>query len=112
MQVKITLLDLGDADAIIVHLTKTTGEQLVVLIDAGNVRDGQKCIDKLDPILKSVDKKAPDLIVCTHYDADHIRGLIKIIARYGNDIGKIWSHHPGILQQAAMVSEIVPFISA
>jgi beta-lactamase superfamily II metal-dependent hydrolase len=97
MQIEIKLLDVGDADAIIVRLTRQTGEELLIFIDAGNICDGKRCFEALDT--------APDLVICTHYDADHIGGLLKVIGTYGNAIQQIWMHRPDILRLAADISE-------
>lgn len=39
-------------------------------------------------------KSGPDLVVCTHYDSDHIAGLIDLIGHFGADIGEVWVHEP------------------
>jgi len=94
------MLNVGDGDAIIVQLTKNK-QHLVLLIDAGHPGDAPLCIKALDPILKATDKTAPDLIVVSHYDADHIGGMKAVVEHYGAAIGQAWLHKPGILIQAA-----------
>jgi beta-lactamase superfamily II metal-dependent hydrolase len=91
MKVRIKVLDVGDADAIIVTLNANE-RSLVVLIDGGRVKHKNKVIGKLNEQLKRLNKKVPDLIICTHYDADHIAGLIKIVNYYKRDISstELW----------------------
>lgn len=95
MEIKIKMLDIGDGDAIIVQLKKSNGD-LIILIDGGNAKNSNKVIQNLDPILKENGKSGPDLIVCTHYDADHIGGLKKIAEHYRNKIGTVWVHKPNL----------------
>lgn len=77
MEIKIEMLDIGDGDAIIIHLKREL-ENLIILIDGGNSKNVPKVLAKLDPILVESGKEGPDLIVCTHYDSDHIGGLKRI----------------------------------
>ncbi|WP_299357735.1 MBL fold metallo-hydrolase [Mucilaginibacter sp.] len=100
MDIKITMLNVGDGDAIIVQLTKNK-QQLIILIDAGHPGDAQLCIDALNPVLKSSGKNAPDLVMVSHYDADHIGGMKAVVEHYGAAIGQVWLHKPGILIKAA-----------
>lgn len=72
-----------------------------MLIDAGHPGDAQACIDALTPILKTAGKEAPDLIICTHYDADHIGGMKTVVEEYDKKIGQVWIHKPGILIDVA-----------
>ncbi len=91
MDIKIIVLNVKDGDAIIVHLCKE-GKHFIILIDGGHHTDGEFIIEQLTPILNLTTKKAPDLVVCTHYDNDHIGGLKKIINNYRGDIQQILIH--------------------
>ena len=91
MNIEIKMLNVKDGDAIIVFLYKE-GQTLLMLIDAGHVGDATRVKKELDIFLKKLNKKAPDVIVCTHYDNDHIGGLKEIISFYGKDIGVVWMH--------------------
>ena len=92
MKVKITMLNVKDGDAIIIELTKQS-KSLVILIDGGQpVYYRKKLKPKLEQILKIHNKKAPDIVVCTHYDSDHIGGLIPLIKDYIADIKQVWIH--------------------
>lgn len=92
MKVKITMLNVKDGDAIIIELTKQS-KSLVMLIDGGQpVYYRKKLKPKLEQILKIHNKKAPDVVVCTHYDSDHIGGLIPLIKDYIADIKQVWIH--------------------
>ena len=68
-----------------------------MLIDGGTKKDGEKVIQHLENyILPATGKKAPDLIVSTHHDKDHIGGLIKVVEHYGNLIGEVWVNNPAL----------------
>lgn len=94
------MLDVGDADAIIVHLTREDGEHLVILVDGGHPGDAGTVLTALKPILEKAGKAAPDLIVCTHYDDDHIGGLLKVCQAYGKSIGCVWIHEHQKIKEA------------
>lgn len=85
------MLDVRDGDAIIVSISKSM-VSLVILIDGGHVGDTDTILAELEPVLGKFAKKAPDLIICTHYDNDHIGGLYKIIEYYGASISEVWMH--------------------
>lgn len=93
MGINIYMVNVGDGDAIILTL-KRRQKKAVVLIDGGNKRYTKKVRESLENILTREGKKAPDLIVCTHYDQDHICGIIQIVKEYQDDIKKIWVHRP------------------
>lgn len=99
MQVKIKVLDVKDGDAIIVHLKKSESQQLVILVDGGHSNDFDKTSHALDIYLEEAGKQGPDIIICTHYDADHIGGLEKIVLKYQTKIGQVWIHQPGIIDK-------------
>jgi beta-lactamase superfamily II metal-dependent hydrolase len=92
MDVKITMLDVKDADAIIVELFKP-GKTLVMVIDGGSPTSYKTVLkSKLREILENHKKNAPEIVVCTHYDSDHIGGLIPLIKQYINGIQEVWVH--------------------
>lgn len=39
-------------------------------------------------------KSGPDLVVLTHYDADHILGITELVKDYGENTGRLWAHSP------------------
>jgi beta-lactamase superfamily II metal-dependent hydrolase len=89
------MLSLGNANSSIVWLKDQNNNDYVILIDGGNRGDGQKVIKHLDDyILTPAGKNAPDLIVCTHHDKDHVGGLVDVVNHYGNQIGEIWINNP------------------
>ena len=91
MQVSIKVLDIGDADAIIVTLVK--GEhKLLFLIDGGRKHHSKVVIPELEASLVAAGKANIDFIICTHYDDDHIGGLTEIVKVYSEKTGKIWIH--------------------
>ena len=95
IDISIDMLSLGNADSIIVWLKDENNNHFVMLIDGGNKSDGEKVIAHLDKyILPNVPQSAPDLVICTHHDKDHIGGLITVVEHYGNRIGKVWINTP------------------
>ncbi len=102
MNIKINMLNVGDGDAIIVALKRSDNKQLVILIDGGHVKDAPATIKALETALTAANKKGPDLIICTHYDADHIGGLKKIAEHFTPNIKQVWLHKPGIILRNAM----------
>lgn len=90
MDVKVNILNVKDGDAIIVELAKS-GQSLVMVIDGG---EPAYYVKKMKPVLQAVlkahGKKAPDIVVCTHCDSDHIGGLIPLLTDYGADVGEVW----------------------
>ena len=78
MWYEVHILDVGDADAIVIKYRATEQSPLVTaVIDAGNVGDGQKvldCIGKLED-----EKYHIDYAFCTHPDKDHKGGLFDLM---------------------------------
>jgi beta-lactamase superfamily II metal-dependent hydrolase len=89
MKITIKVLDVKDGDAIIIMLEKNR-KKLIMLVDGGKPSYYKKVINELKPLLEYADKKAPDVVLCTHYDSDHIGGLIPVVKHYGNNIGEMW----------------------
>lgn len=92
MDVKINMLNVKDGDAIIIELFKES-KTLVIVIDGG---EPEYYLEKLKPKLKSIlldhNKKAPDIVVCSHYDSDHIGSLILLLEDYISNIKEVWVH--------------------
>ena len=92
MQTLITRLNVRDGDAIIVELKKQD-KSLVMVIDGGKSQYyASKVAPKLKEILKAHQKKALDIVVCTHYDSDHVGVLFPLVNAYKNDLGEVWIH--------------------
>jgi len=95
IDISIDMLSLGNADSIIVWLKDHNHNSFVILIDGGNRSDGEKVIAHLKKyILPDTGKLAPDLIICTHHDKDHIGGLITVVEHFGNRVGQVWINNP------------------
>ena len=88
MNLKINMLNVVDGDAIIVSI-EHNGKDYVVLIDAGEAIYANSVIQKLDTVLDGVGRKAPDLVVVTHYDSDHIGGMPAVLDKYKGSIGVV-----------------------
>jgi beta-lactamase superfamily II metal-dependent hydrolase len=97
MNVKISLLNVKDGDAIIIELVKAT-QALVMVVDGGKKSYyATKMRRALQPILQKHGKKAPDVVVCSHYDSDHIGGLLQLLEEYIADIKQVWVHRTPVL---------------
>lgn len=97
IHISIDMLSVGNADAIIVWLKDDNNENYVVVIDGGNKGDGVKVIELLDKYIlgsKASGKNAPDLIISTHHDKDHVGGLIEVVNHYKGKIGEVWVNNP------------------
>ena len=91
---KITMFDVGDGDAILVHLKKGS-KDLVIVVDCGHTSDyATHMREPLAALLDETRKEGPDIVVATHYDADHIAGLIPLMKDYEGKVGKLWAHSP------------------
>jgi beta-lactamase superfamily II metal-dependent hydrolase len=99
MDIKIIMLDVKDGDAIIIQLFKES-KSLVIVIDGGEPEYYKtKLKPTLAAILENHKKKAPDIVVCSHYDSDHIGGLILLLEDYISNIKEVWVHKtPALIQ--------------
>ncbi len=71
---------------------ETSGGTVRVLADAGVKASGYKpehVLNKLRPLLAGGSGRL-DLVIGTHYDADHLNGLVPIIADQNIEIGEAW----------------------
>lgn len=103
------MLSVGNADAIIVWLKDDHNTNYVLLIDGGNKSEGEKVIDHLEKYIlgpKASGKIAPDLIVSTHHDKDHIGGLIEVVKYYGSSIGEVWVNNPADHMKSLMYKQL------
>lgn len=88
----ITLLNVGDADAMIVSLDKGN-QNLIMVVDGGKPSDyALKVKPALMALLNEKGKEGPDIVVATHYDSDHIGGLIPLVDDYIDHIKEVWVH--------------------
>lgn len=85
MNITIKILDVGDADAIIVILKKRN-KQICLLIDAGRSRDKDKVANELNKHLRKLKSSDLFIVINTHFDSDHIGGLSSILSKYKNHI--------------------------
>ena len=95
---QIDMIDVGAADAFIIHYTTSDNLWYNVLVDAGNYSNGET-------IAKNFNKWYPneyvDLAIVTHPDKDHFGGFIKLLEMMdANDkdaieIKRFWINDPG-----------------
>lgn len=89
---KIQVLNVGDGDAIIIQLYKKE-ENLLIVVDGGHKSDYKNIVKpQLIKALAETQKIAPDIVVATHYDRDHIGGLIPLVEDYITNIKEVWVH--------------------
>lgn len=91
MHINIIVLNVNDGDAIIVHL-ENEEKHLVILIDGGHLNDYGKITDALKPVLEKAGLAAPNVVICTHFDTDHILGLTGIVNTYKDAIEQFLIH--------------------
>lgn len=94
----IEMLSVGAADAFILYVIDTQDNEHLILIDAGNYKDGDKIIDH---IRKYYSNPVIDLAIVTHCDDDHYGGFVRMLERLSNkdcdaiDIHQFWVNDPG-----------------
>lgn len=95
-------LDVGQGDSEFISLEDTQGRHVRILIDGG--RDA-RVVRELDRIIPQYDRYI-DLIVLTHGDADHFKGLIDVIKEYR--VGRfLWT---GRTETASSFSDLLQVI--
>ncbi|MEM6813085.1 MAG: MBL fold metallo-hydrolase [Bacteroidota bacterium] len=90
MNFEINMINVKDGDAIILTLEKKDRKALIV-IDGGYKKYYSKIKKRLKQLLPRYGNKI-DLLVCTHYDNDHLGGVEKILDEYHSVISEIWIH--------------------
>lgn len=90
MKVEINLINVEDGDAIILMLSDKDRKSLI-LIDGGYKKYYPKIKRRIEQVLPLFNNKI-DLLICTHYDNDHIGGVEKILDDYHQIIEQIWIH--------------------
>ncbi|WP_394660501.1 ComEC/Rec2 family competence protein [uncultured Chryseobacterium sp.] len=90
MPFEIDMLNVGNADAIILRYLDAGDREYIVVIDAGKTEEHGKMV--VDHINKHTNKKSIDLAISTHPDTDHIRGFFYIIEHM--IIQEFWIHDP------------------
>ena len=90
MKYEYEILDVGDADAILIR-HYIGSNPYVVLIDAGNVNDREKIKDHL---VKYYNTYTIDLAICTHPDKDHIGGFFGLLEDDDIIISEFWLIDP------------------
>ena len=83
-------LSVSDADAIIIRY-ENSGDQYVVLIDAGNVSDSDKIKNYIWNHWKTY---TIDLAICTHPDSDHKGGFFGLLNDRNITINEFWLNTP------------------
>lgn len=89
MGYEIEMLNVGNADAIILRYFNNLGHEYVVVIDAGNKKDGIKVAEQINAF---TNQKYIDLAICSHPDGDHIGGFFYLVENVRID--EFWIHDP------------------
>ena len=95
---EIDMLNVGAADACLIHFFDESGKSYVVLIDAGNYSNGKSVSDF---VKTRYGTKTIDLAICSHCDKDHFGGLVYLLedmtARPFSSvkIKSLWVNDPG-----------------
>ena len=76
-QLRVDVLDVGNADAIVVRQGSKT-----MLIDGGKTEDA----DRVLSFLRMAEVEKIDIVLATHFDADHIGGLQSVIEQIPVDV--------------------------
>lgn len=89
MSIQIDMFDVQLGAAVLLQF-ETDGVVIRVLADGGNKK--HRIIDRLKPTMDAFDAGSMriDLMVGTHYDADHLEGLVDIIKDESIEIGEVW----------------------
>lgn len=90
MKAEINLINVEDGDAIIIMLDDKARKSLII-IDGGYKKYYPKVKKRLEEILPKYNN-CIDLLVCTHYDNDHLGGIENILDEYHRQINEIWIH--------------------
>ena len=92
MKVEINMINVEDGDAIFIGLENADNLKALIVIDGGYKRFyNSRVKPRLEQILSKYDNKIT-LLVCTHYDNDHLEGAGKILDDYHSIIQEIWIH--------------------
>lgn len=95
MKVEIDMINVEDGDAIFIGLTKETGDKALIVIDGGYGKfydeNDFRVRKRLNEILPQYGGKIR-LLICTHYDNDHLVGAGKILEDHHENIEEIWIH--------------------
>lgn len=103
MPYEIDMLNVGNADAIILRYINDQDEEYIVVIDAGKTEaHGKKVVEHIQ---KHTVKKSIDLAISTHPDKDHINGFFYVVEHL--NIEEFWIHDPSA--QKVDENEITPF---
>jgi len=81
-KIEIDMLNVGAADAILIHCITERNLDYIILVDAGNEGDGQKILDHINSYYS---QKYIDIAICTHPDDDHYGGFKELLNEHMNE---------------------------
>lgn len=90
---RVTMLDVGQGSAAVLELPGGA----VAMVDGGGFSDN-RIFDVgrsvLAPFLRYQKIRTIDLVVLTHANADHLNGLLYVLAHF--PVGRVWSNHQAV----------------
>lgn len=95
---EIDMLDLDDADSLLIRFFDEKDNSYVILVDGGRYENGETVHDFIRDRYKTY---TVNLAICTHCDDDHYGGLLWMVENmYKNpstsvDIAELWVNDPG-----------------
>ncbi|MGB3524786.1 MAG: hypothetical protein WBB32_02340 [Flavobacteriales bacterium] len=91
-KIQVDMFEVGLGAALLLQFRLTNGQVVRVLADAGIVGGStDRVMKRLPEALDSFDKsRRIDLIIGTHYDGDHLKGLPEIIRSDKFEFGEAW----------------------
>jgi len=114
MEVEINMINVEDGDAFIITLKRSNGEKALVVIDGGYKKFFETRLKKrLNELLPEFNNRV-SLLVCTHYDDDHLSGTECLIDEYHEIIKEIWLHkgNSNLLDKITELNQSVEFIES
>lgn len=78
MYYEYVLIDVGDADAMVINYQDDAQQWYTAVVDAGNLGDGEKIKSFIRHNVKNI-LKVIDYAICTHPDSDHKGGFFDLI---------------------------------
>lgn len=94
--IQVDTFAVGLGASILVQVALPTGESVTILADGGvgSSHSPDEVHKKLDEAFKAFrgtnGPRRIDLIVGTHYDGDHLKGLLPIVSDKNIEIGEVW----------------------
>jgi beta-lactamase superfamily II metal-dependent hydrolase len=90
MKIKIKVLNLGDADCTMVLLENEQSKYLMI-IDSGKKSHSEIIHEKINLFMETESINRIDAVILTHYDDDHIGGMLKLFNYFQAKINTLYA---------------------